>query len=58
MGKTSKITNIQLRLPENLKSHIRKFRGKRLMDGQPLTSDAKAILYLVERGLDREAVPA
>lgn len=49
-------TDLRLKLPAPLKRQIRRFRGKRMENDQPITSDAKALLYLAERGLEAEAL--
>lgn len=49
-----KLTDLRLKLPEDLKGRIRKFRARKELKDQPITSDAKAILHLVGRGLEVE----
>lgn len=49
-----KTTELRLDLPSDLKVRIRKFRAKKEIQDQPITSDAKAILHLVGRGLELE----
>ena len=41
-----------------LKEKISDFRARKQLDKQPISSDEKAILYLVERGLEAETLNA
>jgi hypothetical protein len=51
-------TDVRVKLPIDLKESIRKFRAKRLIADQPITSDAKALLYLASVGLQHETLNA
>ena len=50
------MTEMRFKLPGDLKDGIRKFRAKRTLNDQPITSDAEALLHLAKRGLEVELV--
>ena len=58
MAKKKKSTDIRMKIPTDLKLRIRKFRAQMELNCNPLTSDEKAILHLVDRGLEYETLNA
>ena len=47
-------TVLHLMIPSDVKDRIRKFRAKKQLNDEPITSDSSAILLLVDRGLEAE----
>ena len=46
-----KTTEIRMKLPDPLKTKIRRFRAMQELNGTPISSDEKAILLLTDRAL-------
>lgn len=55
-AKTPSETVIHVRLDANLKERIRNYRAKKQLERTPISSDEKAILSLVDRGLEAETL--
>lgn len=55
-AKTASQTVIHIRLDASLKERIRNYRAKKQLERTPLSSDEKAILSLIDRGLEAETL--